>query len=47
MNQWFWWAPLVQIFVPLSSQPPSPRVAVVRTPARSEPASGSLMPIEK
>ena len=36
------WAPLVQTFWPLTSQPPSTRVALVLMPAASEPASGSL-----
>ena len=36
------WAPLVHTFWPLTSQPPSTRVALVLTPAASEPASGSL-----
>ena len=35
------WAPLVQTFWPLTSHPPSTRVARVFTPAASEPASGS------
>ena len=35
-------APLVHTFCPLSSQPPSTRVARVRTPAASDPAAGSL-----
>ncbi len=35
-------APLVHTFWPLTSQPPSTRVALVLTPAASEPASGSL-----
>ena len=35
-------APLVHTFWPLTSQPPSTRVARVFTPAASEPASGSL-----
>ena len=38
-------APLVHTLVPLSSQPPSVRVALVLTAARSEPAPCSLMPI--
>gem|GEM_PF-6886854 len=33
--------------VPLTSQPSSVRVARVRIEARSEPESGSLMPIQK
>ena len=37
-----WWAPLVQTFWPLTSHPPSTLVALVFTPAASEPASGSL-----
>ncbi len=36
------WAPLVQTFWPLITQPPSTRVALVLIPAASEPASGSL-----
>ena len=36
------WAPEVHTFWPLTSQPPSTRVALVLTPAASEPASGSL-----
>ncbi len=36
------WAPEVQTFCPLISQPPSARMARVLTPAASEPASGSL-----
>ena len=36
------WAPLVHTFWPLTSQPPSTRVALVLMPAASEPASGSL-----
>lgn len=39
-----WWAWVVQILWPLTSQPPSVRSAVVFTEARSDPASGSLMP---
>ena len=35
-------APLVHTFWPLTSQPPSTRVARVLMPAASEPASGSL-----
>jgi hypothetical protein len=35
------WAPLVHTFWPFTSQPPSTRVALVFTPAASEPASGS------
>jgi hypothetical protein len=45
-----WWdlcAPPVQIFVPLTRHPPPTRSAPVRTEARSEPLSGSLIPIEK
>ena len=41
-----WKAPVVQILVPLTFQPPSTRSARVRTDARSEPESGSLIPIE-
>ena len=47
MNQSFVWALLVQIFVPFTIHPPSSRSARVDTDARSEPLSGSLMPIEK
>ncbi len=36
------WAPDVHTFWPLTSQPPSTLVALVFTPAASEPASGSL-----
>ena len=36
------WAPLVQTFWPLTSQPPSTRVPRVLIPAASLPASGSL-----
>ena len=39
-------APVVQTFVPLTSQPPSVRVARVTTDARSLPESGSLMPMQ-
>ena len=35
-------APVVQTFCPVTSHPPSTRVAFVFTPAASEPASGSL-----
>ena len=35
-------APLVHTFWPLTSQPPSTRVAFVLMPAASDPASGSL-----
>ncbi len=42
-----WWAPEVQTLVPVSDQPPSTRCARVRTLARSEPESGSLMPMPK
>ena len=41
------WAPLVHTFVPVSRQPPSTRSARVRTLARSDPESGSLMPMPK
>ncbi len=44
-NQSLSWAPLVHTLVPFTIQPPSTRVARVRTAARSLPASGSLMPI--
>ena len=44
--KWLRCAFVVQTFVPVTRQPPSTRVAVVRTDARSEPASGSLMPRE-
>ncbi|CAL2056186.1 protein of unknown function [Streptomyces murinus] len=40
-------APPVHFFVPVSRQPPGTRSARVRTLARSEPASCSLMPMEK
>ena len=42
-----WCALVVQIFWPLSSQPGSLRVARVFTLARSDPALGSLMPMQK
>ena len=38
---------MLHTLVPLRSQPPSVRVADVRTDARSDPLSGSLMPREK
>src|SRR5215471_16351154 len=38
------WAALVQILRPRTRQPPASLTANVRTDARSEPASGSLMP---
>ncbi len=38
---------MVQTLVPSTRQPASVRVAVVRTEARSDPASGSLIPREK
>ena len=41
------YAAVVQILRPLITQPPSDGVALARTEARSEPASGSLMPIAK
>ena len=44
---WQWWALVVQIFWPLSTKPWSLGVARVFTLARSEPALGSLMPIQK
>ncbi|SLI47218.1 Uncharacterised protein [Mycobacteroides abscessus subsp. abscessus] len=45
---WATWAPVVQTLVPLSVHEPSGcSVALVRTAARSEPASGSLMPMAK
>ena len=37
-------APLVQIFWPVMRQPSPSRTARVRSPARSEPASGSEKP---
>jgi hypothetical protein len=40
-------APEVHTLVPLSRQPPSTCTARVRTLARSEPESGSLMPMPK
>ena len=46
MSQSLTWAPLVQILVPLSSQPPSTLAARVCTEARSLPEFGSLIPIE-
>jgi hypothetical protein len=46
-NAWAWCAPDVQTLVPVSSQPPSTRSARVRTLARSEPESGSLIPMPK
>ena len=39
------WAPEVHSLVPVICQPPSTATALVRTLARSEPDSGSLMPI--
>ena len=47
MNQSFMCALDVQIFVPFTIQPSSARSARVDTDARSEPLSGSLMPMEK
>ena len=47
MNACARWAPEVQTFVPDSDQPPSTRSARVRTLARSEPESGSLMPMRE
>ena len=44
---WQRWALLVQILVPSISQPPATLVARVRIEARSEPESGSLMPMQK
>jgi hypothetical protein len=44
---WQWWALVVQIFWPLSVKPCPVLTARVRTLARSEPASGSLMPMQK
>ena len=42
MPKWQYWAPVVQIFWPFTIQwSPSLR-ALVRSPARSEPAAGSL-----
>jgi hypothetical protein len=38
---------VVQIFDPLMTQPPSTFTPLVRTAARSEPDSGSLMPMPK
>jgi hypothetical protein len=45
MNASAWCAPEVQTLVPVSRQPPASRSARVRTLARSEPESGSDMPI--
>ncbi|MNV60861.1 hypothetical protein D3C71_1533410 [compost metagenome] len=44
---WQWWALVVQIFWPLSRKPWSLATARVATLARSEPALGSLMPMQK
>ncbi|SHV55374.1 Uncharacterised protein [Mycobacteroides abscessus subsp. abscessus] len=38
---WQYWARLVHTFCPVTSQPPSTFLALVRTAAASEPASGS------
>jgi len=46
-KKWLLCASLVHTLVPVTVQPPSARVARVRTEARSEPESGSLMPREK
>ena len=46
-KKWFTCASLVHTLVPVTVQPPSTFVARVRTEARSEPESGSLMPREK
>ena len=46
-NHWARWAPLVHTLVPVSRQPSATRSARVRTDARSDPLSGSLMPIAK
>jgi hypothetical protein len=46
-NAWAWCAPDVQTLVPVSSQPSSTFSAFVRTLARSDPESGSLMPMPK
>ena len=40
--RWQYWAPEVQTFWPLTSQPPSTRTPLVLTAAASDPASGSL-----
>ncbi len=40
-------APEVHTLVPVSDHPPSTRIARVRTLARSEPESGSLIPMPK
>ena len=40
-------APEVHTLVPVSAHPPSTRSALVRTLARSEPESGSLIPMPK
>lgn len=47
MNASARWAPDVQTFVPVSVQPPSTFTARVRTLARSDPESGSLIPFPK
>jgi len=44
MNQSFSWAPLVQILVPLTRQPPSTFVARVRTEAKVAPGVGLAHP---
>ncbi len=40
-----WWAPEVHSLVPVMRQPPSTSTALVFTLARSDPDSGSLMPM--
>ena len=39
-----YWAKVVQVFCPLMTQPSPSRSALVRSPARSEPAPGSEKP---
>ena len=47
MKKWLLWAWLVHTFVPFRSQPPAVLVAVERMLAKSDPESGSLIPMEK
>lgn len=45
--KWQWVALVVHSLVPSTRQPSPSRTALVRTEARSEPESGSLMPMQK